>query len=152
MTNPVLSPPLDEVTTAVLTLLRTSGRTVHDAVYTGDPITPVYPYSILYALFGGDTNPMPDLDDRHDSVTLPFQVTSVSNLRNQTQRIGRELRDRLVGKSPAGGYAYPLVMPTGWVCIDRRPDPAVPGVDRTGDTPTAVFSQPARYLLTICPA
>jgi hypothetical protein len=37
-------------------------------------------------------------------------------------------------------------------CVDRRPDPAMPGIDRTGDTPNAIFTLPARYLLTITPA
>lgn len=151
MTAP-LTPPVDLITTAVLTLLKASGRTVYDGAFGGSPVSPSYPYAILYSLTGGDSDPMPDLDDRRDTVTLPYQVTSVSNLRNQCQQAGRVLRDRLVGKTPGGGYAHQLVMPAGWVCIARRSDSVTPGIDRTGDTPNAVFTEPARYLLTITPA
>jgi hypothetical protein len=160
-----LTPPIDLITTAVLTLLRTTERVVFDggyapvpelvaqnAGYAANPVRPTYPYAILYSLAGGDTDPMPDLDDRRDTVTLAYQVTSVSSLRNQCQQTGRVLRDRLVGKTPGGHYAHELVMPDGWVCIARRPDYVTPGIDRTGDTPTAIYTEPARYLLTITPA
>jgi hypothetical protein len=147
-----LTPPLDLITTAVLGLLRTGGRTVWDAVYGGSATTPGFPYDILYPLLGGDSNPMPTLDDRNDTVTVPYQVTSVSNLRNQAQRQARVARDLLIGRAPSGGYATPLLMPDGWTCVHRAPDPVMPGVDRAGDNPNAIFTAPARYLLTIAPA
>lgn len=150
MTAP-LTPPLDLIDTAVLTLLRTGGRTVYDGAFGGNAVTPAYPYDILYGLLGGSSDPMPDLEDRNDEITLPYQVTSVSSLRNQARRTARVARDLLIGRNPAGAHVTPMVMPTGWVCIRRAADPAMPGVDRTGDTPNAIFTVPARYLITVTP-
>ncbi len=143
MTGP-LTPPLDLITTAVLELLRTGGRTVYGAAYTGDPHNPPYPYDVLYQLPGGSADPFPSLDDRHNEATLVFQVTAVSNLRNQAQWAARAARDLMVGGSP-------LPMPDGWVCIHRRPDPAMPGVDRAGLEPNTIYTVPARYLITVAP-
>lgn len=155
MTGP-LTPPLDLITTAVLELLRTGGRTVYDAAYTGDPHNPPYPYDVLYQLPGGSADPFPSLDDRHTDATLVFQVTAVSDLRNQAQWAARAARDLMVGKTSAGfdqphKFAHPLVLPDGWVCIDRRPDPAMPGVERTGLEPNSIYTVPARYYLTVAP-
>lgn len=44
---------------------------------------------------------------------------------------------------------HPLPDIGGWRVTERRPDPAMPGIDRAGDHPNAVFSQPARYYLTL---
>lgn len=161
MTNPVLSPPLDEITTALLALLRGSGLMVFDGAFHGDgdgdgdndadPINPPYPYGILYRIAGGDADPLPDLDDHADTVTVPYQVTAVGATRNQAEKAGRIFHDRLLGRS-TGGWAYSPAMPAGWLLARRRPDPTVPDVVRAGDPPTVVFSQPARYLLTVVPA
>ena len=58
------SPPLDEFTTAILTLLRgqapeKGARWVYDAGYDGNPLKPAYPHAILYRVPGGssDVNP-----------------------------------------------------------------------------------------------
>ena len=151
MSAPPLSPPLDLVTTAVLEHLRGAGRTVYDGAYGGDPVKPAYPYAILYRLAGGNSDTTPDLDDTRQTITVAYQVTAVSNLRNQCEHTARVLHDRLVGRT-AGSYAHPLVMPAGWQCTDRRSDPTVPGIDRVGDPPTALYQSPARYLLTITPS
>lgn len=156
MTGP-LTPPLDLITTAVLDLLDTPARKVWDGAYGGPPIITNTAYGILYAVAGGDANPFPDLDDRNDTVTATYQVTAVSRYRNQCQQAARAFRDLMVGKVGSAGpnfvwtYAHPLDMPAGWTCIDRRPDPGLPGVDRTGEHPNALFTSPARYLLTIAP-
>jgi hypothetical protein len=151
VTNPVLSPPLDLITTNLLTLLRTAGRPVYDGAYEGDPTAPDYWYGILYRIGGGDSDPTPDLDADPRTVTVAYQVTTVGKTRNQAEAGGRILRDRLLGRT-AGTWAYPLTMPAGWVCAHRRPDPVMPGIDRVGDTPNAVYSMPARYQLTVTPA
>ena len=147
-----LTPPLDLVTTAVLELLRGADRPVYDGAFDGDPLAPDYWYSILYAVPGGDADAMPDLDDENDTVTVPFQVSTVSDLRNEAQAGARVLHDRLLARSRVrDDWAFPLVMPDGWQCIGRRPDPSLPGVERTGAPPNAIFTVPARYLLTISP-
>jgi hypothetical protein len=146
-----LTPPLDLVTTAVLALLRTGGRTVYDGAFRGDPMAPSYPYDVLYAVPGGSSDPFPDLEDDSDEVVVPYQVTSVSDLRNQAQWQARQARDLLVGRG-GGAYATPFAMPAGWACVRRWSDAGLPGVIRTGDHPNAIFSVPARYLLAVVPA
>lgn len=150
MTNPALSAPLDLVTTAVLEMLRASGRTVYDGAYTGDPTSPAYPYGLLYRLTGGSSDATPDLDADPQTVTVAYQATAVSNYRNQCEQTGRVFRDRVIGRS-GGGWAYPLTLPAGWVCVDRRADLSMPGIDRTGNEPSPVFSLPFRFTLTISP-
>lgn len=156
MTNPVLSAPLDLITTAVLDLLNASGRKVWDGAYGGSPTAPAYPYGILYRLPGGSSDDTPDLGDTRQTVTAVWQVTTVSKLRNQCERTAQMFHDRLVGRTrPPGGpwqYAHDLAMPDGWVCTRRAPDPAMPGIDRVGNEPNAVYSLPARYYLTLTPA
>lgn len=150
MSSPLKSAPIDDVTTALLELLRTGGRTVYDAAYAGNPLQPTYPYDIVYQLPGGSADPMPDLDADYRPVVVVFQVTTVSNLRNQCQRSAARARDLIVGRNPTGELAYELPVPAGWRC-DRWPDPAMPGVDRVGAPPSAVFNQAARYLLALTP-
>lgn len=161
MSIPVTSPPLDLITTGLLDFFAQSGRTGYDGAYTGDPVRPAYPYWILYSLAGGSADPMPDLDMDLTTVTAVWQVTAVSNLRNQAQRTRQTLRDLLLARTAdradrlyanTAGWTYPLPMPTGWTCIQRTPDPALPGVDRAGEVPAAVFSAPFRFALTIAPA
>lgn len=162
MSNPVLSPPLDEVTTALLTLLRGAGRPVFRSAYAGDgtgdgtndadPVTPPYWYAILYRILGGDADPLPDLDDRQQTVTVAYQVSAVSDRPDQVEKAGRILRDRLLGRGPSGAWAYSLTLPDGWLCTDRRADSVTPGIDPAGEAPNRVFSLPARYLLTVSPA
>jgi hypothetical protein len=135
----------------VLTLLRGSGRTIWDGAYAGSPVAPAYPYAILYRIAGGSSDATPDMSGDPRTIVVPYQVTTVSNLRNQCEQTARVLRDRLLARTP-GGFTVPAAMPDGWRCVDRRPDPAMPGIDRSGDTPNAIFSLPARYLLTITPA
>ncbi|WP_157936891.1 hypothetical protein, partial [Geodermatophilus chilensis] len=144
MTAPALSPPLDQITTALLGLLRGTGRDVWDGAYGGDPTQPAYPYGILYRIPGGSSDATPDLSGTPRTQTVPYQVTTVSNLRNQCEHTARLFRDRLLARAP-GGFLHPLPTLDGWACVDRRPDPAMPGIDRAGDHPTAVFS-PARPL------
>lgn len=151
MTNPVLSPPLDLITTAVLDLLNASSRKVWDGAYGGSPTAPAYPYGVLYRIPGGSSDATPDMSGDPRTVIVPYQVTAVSNLRNQCEATARVFRDRLLARIP-GGFLYPLAMPEGWRCTDRRPDPAMPGIDRTGDTPNAIYSLPARFYLTITSA
>ena len=147
-----LTPPLDETTTALLELLKGAGRPVYDGAFDGDPAAPPYWYSILYALPGGSADPMPDLDDDNDTVTALYQASTVSNRRDQAQLGARILHDRLLARTPAGGWLHALVLPAGWQCVGRRPAPELPGVERTGNPPRAVFTVPARYFLTIAPA
>ena len=148
MTNPVYSVPLDLVTTAVLTLLRSTGRALHDGAYTGSPTAPAYPYAIVYRIAGGNSDVTPDLAASLRTVTVVYQVTAVSNLRNQCEATTRLFRDRLLARN-RDGWVYGLDMPDGWACVDRRPDPAMPGIDRSGDHPQAIYAQPARYSLTL---
>lgn len=138
------SAPLDLITTAVLTLLRSTGRTVYDAVYAGDPTRPTYPYSVLYVLDGGDSDATPDMGFTRSDVIVPFQITTVSPLRNQAQAVARQLRDLFLTGD--------LVMPTGWACTLRDLDPTMPGVLRVGENPTATFNLHQRVSLTISPA
>lgn len=151
MTTPIHSAPLDLVTTAILGLLTGTGRTIYDAVYDGNPTRPPYPYGILYRLLGGSSDPFPDLGGDPQEDTLAYQVTAVSNLRNQCEATGRLFRDRILARDGTG-WVYGLILPTGWVCIDRRPDPAMPGIDRAGDGAAAVYSLPLRFTVTIAPA
>lgn len=152
VSTPVASAPMDLVTTAVLDLLNDAqeGRKVYDGAYSGDPTTPAYPYGILYRIAGGTADPMPDLDADPQTVTVAYQVTAVSNLRNQCEATARLFHDRLLARDD-DGWRYPIAAPDGWAVVDRRPDPAMPGVDRTGDPPRVVYSLPARYLLTVSP-
>lgn len=152
MSTPVASPPLDLITTALLDLFRLSGRTIYDAVYGGDPTSPTYPYGILYALPGGSADPMPDLDKRGDEVTAVWQLSSVSKLRNQAQQTQRVAHDLVLARGPDGAWLYPIAIPAGWTCTDRTPDPMPAGVDRTGDTPNAIFTAPFKFALTITPS
>lgn len=145
--------PLDRVTTAVLTLLRGTAERdkpqwVYDGAYTGDPVKPPYWYSILYQLPGGSIDPMPDLDANRNEITVVFQDTVVSNLRNSAQAGARIHHDRLLDRTPGGLWSHPLDLPEGWRDIDRRPDSTVPGVDRAGSKPAAVFNLPQRFYLT----
>lgn len=140
LTAPI-SAPLHLVTTALLTLLRTSTRTVYDGAYQGDPTRPSYPYCVVYALDGGDSDWTPDLADSRQDVVVVHQITTVSNLRNQAQAVGQQLRDVFLRGE--------LVMPAGWLCTRRDLDRTVPGVDRVGDNPTAVFNHHQRVLMTI---
>lgn len=148
---PAYSAPIDDVTTALLGLFRLSGRTVYDGRYDGDPVKPAYPYGILYALPGGSADPFPTLDLDRRAVTGMWQVTAFSNFRNQAERTARTLRDLLLARS-GGDWAYPLAVPDGWVCVDRRPDAVMAGVITAGLTPNAVHSAPVRFYLTIAPA
>ncbi len=93
---------------------------------------------------GGSADPFPSLDDRHNEATVVYQVTAVSDLRNQAPWAARAARGLMVGTEP-------LLMPDGWVCIHRRPDPAMPGVERTGLEPNTIYTVPARYLITVAP-
>jgi hypothetical protein len=143
VTNPsrCLSAPLDLVTTAVLDLLNANpGRKVWDGAYGGDPTKPAYPYGILYRIAGGSA-------DDHDArprrrpatVTVAYQVTAVSNLRNQCEATGRLFRDRLLARDDRR-LGVRLAMPAGWACIDRaptRPCPAstAPATPRTRSSP-----------------
>ena len=163
LTSAVSSPPLDEFTTAILTLLRgdaveRGARWVYDGAYDGDPLRPAYPYAVLYRIPGGSSDVTPDMADSPHTVTAVWQVTTVGRFRNQVERAAQAAHDRLVGRARAPGlnqpwaYAHPLAMPPGWVCTERRPDPSMPGIDRSGEHPNAVFSLPARFHLTIAPA
>lgn len=161
VTTPIASPPLDAITTALLDLFKGTGRTVHDGAYSGDPIAPAYPYAILYSTAGGSADPIPDLDKRSDEITATWQVTAVSNRRNQAELTRRQLRDRLLARhlehpdqtyANTAGWVYPIACPAGWQIVDRNPDPAMPGVDRTGDVPAAIFSAPLLFTLTVVPA
>jgi hypothetical protein len=162
VTTPILSPPLDEVTTALLTLLRGTGRPVFRSAYAGDgtgdgvndanPISPPYWYAILYRILGGDADPLPSLDDDGRTTTVAYQVTVVSDRPDQVEKAARIVRDRVLGKAPSGGWAYPLTLPAGWVCARRAPDSVTPGIDPTGEAPNRVFSLPQRFLLTITAA
>jgi hypothetical protein len=139
MTAP--SAPLNLVTTALLNMLRAGERTVYDGAYQGDPVRPKYPYAVLYALEGGDSDFTPDLAESRRDVVVVHQITSVSSLRNQAQDLGQRHRDRfLTGQ---------LVLPDGWQCTRRDLDRTVPGIDRVGDNPTAVFNHHQRVLMTI---
>lgn len=156
------SPPLGEVTTALLTLLRGAGHMIFDGAYAGDgdgdgdddadPIRPPYWYAILYRIPGGNADTMPDLDDRHQTVTVPYQCTAVGATRNQAEAADRILRDRILERGPTGAWVHDLALPAGWVCCDRQPDPVMAGVDAVGEAPSRVFSLPARFYLTITPA
>lgn len=150
MTTPLYSAPLDQVTTAILGLLKGTGRTVYDHVFDGDPIRPPDTYGIFYRLLGGSSDPFPDLDDDPREVTLAYQVTAVSKYRNQCEATGRLFRDRVLARDGTG-WVYGITLPAGWVCIDRRPDPAMPGIDRAGDGAASTFSLPLRFTITIAP-
>lgn len=151
MTAPVYSLPVDQVTTALLTLLRSTGRVVHDGAYNGDPTAPAYPYAILYSLLGGNSDPFPDLAGRRLPVVVSYQVTAVSNLRNQCEATTRLMRDRVLARN-VDSWVYGLPEVPGWLCTDRRPDQVMPGVDRSGDPPRAIYSSPLRFTLTYQPA
>jgi hypothetical protein len=164
VTAPTYSPPLDELTTAVLHLLRATGRAVfdgafervaeleaEDSTYAADPVDTVFPYGVLYQLPGGSADPFPDLDLDLRSTTVPFQATAVSNVRNQCQFVARQFRDQLTART-AAGWTHDLAAPDGWQVIHRALDPAMPGVDRSGDPPRALYSCPVRFAFTITPA
>lgn len=158
------SAPLDEVTTAVLGLLRGTGRPVFDSGYTrdpqlagsdrryaADPVKPPYPYGILYRIPGGSADATPDLGISMRDVTVAFQVTAVSNYRNQCEFTGRQFRDRIFDRE-LGGWKYSIAMPDGWFCTARLIDPVLPGVDQAGQQPTVTYSQPSRFYLTVARA
>lgn len=151
MAIPVYSPPLDLITTSLIDFFEQSGRTVYDGAYAGNPVTPSYPYSIVYSLPGGSSEPFPDLDLDLTAVTATWQITAVSNLRNQAEATARMFRDLLCART-AGDWRYPITVPSGWQVVTRTPDPMLGGVVRTGDTPNAVFSSPFKFALTITPS
>lgn len=142
--------PLDAMTTALLDLLRTSGRDVYDGAYGGDPLAPAYPYHVLYRIAGGSADPIPTLDLDLRVMTVAYQVTTVAQVRNQCENAALALRELLLART-ATGWANDLPLADGWQVVHRAPDPAMPGVDRTGDYPAVLYNQPARYLLTIAP-
>lgn len=152
MTTPTHSAPLDLVTTAVLNLLRGTGRTVYDGAYAGSPTQPAYPYAVLYRIPGGSSDPFPDLDANPREATVAYQVTAVSSLRNQCEATGRQLRDRVLTRNPDGTWLHPIAIPNGWQVIRRTPDDVLPGVDQTGQPPSAVFSTPFRFHITVAPS
>lgn len=151
MTVPAYFAPLDEVTSALLDLFKLSGREVYDGRYDGDPVRPAYPYGILYSVPGGNADPMPTLDLDRRTATGAWQVTAVSNYRNQAQRTAGMFRDLLTARS-GSGWVYPLTVPDGWVCIARDTDAVVPGVDSAGLVPNAIYSAPVPFTVTIAPA
>ena len=148
------SPPLDEFTTAVLALLNANPETtkVWPGAYGGSPTRPTFPHAILYRIPGGSADPLPDLDGPGREVTVCWQVTSVSNAFNECEHTGAVLRDQLLARDNTGGFLHQLQLPDGWQDIDRRQVGELPGIDRVGQHPTAVFNEPARYLLTFAPA
>lgn len=155
VTLPVYSAPLDAVTTAVLQLFRGDAtehgqRWVYDGAYAGDPVKPPYPYSILYRIAGGSSDPFPDLADNPLAVTVAYQLTTVAAHRNQCERAAAAARDRFLARTRAG-HVHALVLPDGWTDTARRPDPAMPGIDLAGDHPNAIHSQPQRFYLTVAP-
>jgi hypothetical protein len=158
------SPPLDVITTAVLQLMRATGRAVFDGafsrvpdleqtnpVYAADPVNTQYPYGLLYQLPGGSSDPFPDLDLDLRATTIAFQVTAVSNVRNQCQAVARQFRDQVIARVDHG-WVHDIAMPDGWRIAQRLPDPAAPGIDRAGDPPRVIHSCPVRFALTITPA
>jgi hypothetical protein len=153
VTAPLTSVPLDEVTTALLDLFRGdvvehAPRWVYDAAYDGKPTKPVYPHHILYRIPGGSSDVTPDLSGVRRTISVPWQLTTVGKYRNQCERAAQVAHDRLLART-LDGFVHPLAMPAGWACVDRRPDAVMPGITRSGDVPTAVFSLPARFYLTI---
>lgn len=151
MTTPTASAPLSDITTAVLTLLEGTGRDVWDGAYGGSPTQPAYPYLLLLRIAGGSSDPLPDLDADPQTVTVPYQVTAVSNYRNQCEFTGRQFRDRIFDRE-LGGWKYSIAMPDGWFCTARLIDPVLPGVDQAGQQPTVTYSQPSRFYLTVARA
>lgn len=151
MNVPAVSPPLDEVTTALLDLFALTGRTGYDGAYGGNPVQPGYPYWILFAIPGGSADPFPDLDLDLSTVTAVWQVSAVSNYRNQAQQLARMCRDLILGRGDSD-WLYPISVPSGWQVTARMPDPALAGVIRSGDAPTAVWTAPVRFNLTIARA
>lgn len=148
---PAYTPPLDDVTTALLDLFRLADGTVYDGAYNGNPVKVAYPYRILYPIPGGSSDPFPDLDLDRRAVTASWQLTAVSNYRNQAERTARISRDLLLARAD-GDWLYPIDAPDGWQILTRRPDDVMPGVLRSGDAPTAVWSAPIRFTLTLAPA
>jgi hypothetical protein len=145
------SPPLDAVTTALLELLRGTGRPVYDGSYGGDPLRPPPVYGVLYTL-PGNADPIPTMDADWRVVTASWQVSAVSSLRNQAQFARRQFTDRLLARHDDGRWLHDLAVPPGWVCVDRRPDDVLPGTDREGQLPNAIFTAPLVFRLTIAPA
>lgn len=150
VTLPVYSAPLDAVTTAVLELFRATGRDVWDGAYGGDPLKPRYPYHLLYRIAGGSSDPFPDLAGNPMAVTVAYQLTTVGKRRNECENAARSARDRFLARTP-GGFVYGLAMPPGWADAARAPDPVMPGIDRSGEHPTAIYSLPQRLYLTVAP-
>lgn len=147
MTAPTVA-PWDAVTTALLRLLEGAGRPIFDGVYGGDPTAPPYWYGILYAVGGGDSDALPDLDGVHGAQTGAWQVSCVGSSRTQAQAAARILTGRVLARTADGGWAHPLTLPPPWQVVDRRLDDGTPGVDRQVDPPRTVFVVPARLLLT----
>lgn len=149
MTSPAIySAPLDLVTTAVLDLFKATGRDTYDGAFAGNPAAAGYPYHVLYRIPGGSSDVTPDFGGNPRTITVPYQLTTVSNKRNQCEAAARVAHDRFLARD-RNGWVNPLALPAGWRCIDRQPDRTLPGIDRSGSTPSAVFSLPARFYLTI---
>ena len=88
---------------------------------------------------------------RRRSESAAWQISAVSSQRNQAQFARRQFTDRLLARTGDGAWVHDLALPAGWVCVDRRPDDVLPGVDRTGDPPRAIFTAPAVFRLTLTP-
>lgn len=150
MTAPY-SAPLGQVTTALRDFFAALGHDVWDGAYGGDPLIPAYPYYVLYAVPGGSSDPIPTLDLDLRAKTAAWQLTAVSNLRNQAQDAAGRAYDLLVART-GDGWAHEPSWPDGWQCIRREPADELPGVIRTGEYPAAIYSQPVPFQLTLAPA
>lgn len=139
------------VSECVLTLLRRTGRKIHDSQYRGpQPPTPAdYPFGIYYPITGG-TYTGPPLTGPHEQAQSAHQVTCTGLTRQQAQALADELQYLAHGRLPSGAFDYPLLVP-GHVVLDRSPDPSPPGVMPVGDPPSRVFNVPVRFTVTVLP-
>lgn len=146
----VLAP--DGVTAAaVLALLQSTGRQVHDGQYRGaQPATADdYPFAVFYPIPGGGYDG-PPLTGPAQQVTLTFQATCTGKSRAQAQALADELQGLAHGRTPGGAFNTPLSV-TGHTVLDRAPDFTPPGITPIGDPPNQVWNCPVRFTVTVTP-
>lgn len=143
--------PAGVTAAAVLALLQSTGRKVHDGQYRGTqpPLPADYPFAVFYPITGGGYDG-PPLTGPSEQVTQAFQATCTGQTRAQAQALADELQGLAHGRLPSGAFNTPLAVP-GYTVLDRAPDPTPPGVMPVGDPPNRVWNSPVRFTVTVTP-
>lgn len=137
------------ITNNLLTMLAAgTGKQVGDHKA---PAVPVYPYSVLYVLPGGEYWGAPLIAPDAD-VDMYYQVDSIGARRDQVEWLADRVRRTMLARTSGGVFQVSFTNPTGWKVADRVPEGGPGGVQVEGSPPNEVFSIPERFALRVVPA